>query len=108
MSLAEHRRVMQIVAAAEGRHRAVRSSLEGLRLVPSDADLAALQADGYLGEVLDGLRHELRSAPSGQADPVLQQALLILADAMAQVNAEAPMAVNTTGRSAVPAPGGAA
>lgn len=84
VSLTEHRRVIHVVAAAEGRHRAVRASLEGLRLIPTDEDLAALHADGYLGEVLNGLRQELRHAPSGEADPVLQQALLILADAMVQ------------------------
>lgn len=65
------------VAQADGvaRHIAVESS--SLKLAPTDEELARLQADGYVGEVLAELRQQASSeTPEG---PVAQEALAILA-----------------------------
>ena len=71
------------VAQADGvaRHVAVDSS--GLKLAPTDEELADLQADGYVGEVLAELRQEA-SADTPQS-PVAQEALAILAGLLSEL-----------------------
>lgn len=44
--------------------RSVQADLSGLRLLPTAADIAALNADGYLGDVIA----ELRDKQTNQAD----------------------------------------
>ncbi|MGE4335399.1 MAG: exonuclease SbcCD subunit D [Pigmentiphaga sp.] len=73
------RRLADALAEAEARHRSVQAHLDGLRLLPTDAELAALRADGYLGEVIAELR-ERQDAPEGGA---ARDALAILAGLLA-------------------------
>ncbi|MCD0422298.1 DNA repair exonuclease [Rubrivivax sp. JA1024] len=75
LDLAGRARLDEAIAAAEARVRALRCERGGLRLAPTAEDLAALHADGYLGEVLA----ELREADG----PVEQEALALLAGLLA-------------------------
>lgn len=56
IDLVGHQRLQQAISVAEGRCRSVQCDMADLRLHPTDEDIAALHADGYLGEVLDELR----------------------------------------------------
>lgn len=71
------------IGRAEARARHLQADLSALQLVPTDEDIAGLQADGYLGELLTELR-----ALQGDADPAqartAQDALALLAAALAQ------------------------
>lgn len=57
-------RLQTALSQAEARARSVRADLSALRLVPTDDDIAALHADGYLGEVITELR-DRQLAPGG-------------------------------------------
>lgn len=71
IDLAGQQRLQQAISVAEARHRSVQCGTSGLRLQPTDEDIAALQADGYLGEVINELR--------GSEDDSTRDALAILA-----------------------------
>jgi DNA repair exonuclease SbcCD nuclease subunit len=73
VDLADHARLQQALGAAEARVRCLRRDLGGLQLSPTAADIAALHADGYLGEVI----RELRDA-TGDDRRRAQDALAIL------------------------------
>lgn len=62
--LAGQRRLQAAIVQARGRARGLLADWSALRLEPTDADLAELQADGYLGEVVA----ELRAAQAGPGD----------------------------------------
>lgn len=75
--LVGHHRLAQ---ARDGLAACVRGLLwdgDALRLQPTDDDIAALQADGYVGEVLNELREQQASGGDGSA--VARSALLTLA-----------------------------
>jgi len=55
LALADHQRVQQALQAAQAKVRCLRSDLSGLQMAPTPEDIAALQADGYLGEVIADL-----------------------------------------------------
>jgi hypothetical protein len=64
--------------------RSVKADLSALRLIPSDGDLAALHADGYLGEVIVELR-DRQSVPEGETrGEIAGHALGILAGILAE------------------------
>ena len=63
---------------AEARARHLQVDLSGLQLVPSDDDIASLQADGYLAEVLNELRATAGVTDTADA-AVAQDALALLA-----------------------------
>ena len=67
VDLAQQRRIRHLLGVAQGRLRALETDLSRLRLRPSDADIAALAADGYVGEVLAELR-EAASRGTGGLD----------------------------------------
>ncbi len=50
IGLQGHQQLLQAMGAAEARVRHLQADLSGLRLIPSDDDIASLQADGYLAE----------------------------------------------------------
>jgi DNA repair exonuclease SbcCD nuclease subunit len=75
VDMAEQLRIRRILDVAQGRVRALEADLSELRLRPTDADIAALAADGYVGEVLAELRNAALGSPGGQE----AQALTILA-----------------------------
>ena len=56
--LAGHQRLVAALESARARARALVWSPDALRLAPTQDDLDALQADGFVGEVLQALRAE--------------------------------------------------
>jgi DNA repair exonuclease SbcCD nuclease subunit len=95
--LASHARLQAGVDAARARVRALVADAEALRLDPTDEDVAALQADGYVGEVLQALRERQREAAAeagSDADAQLaRDALLVLARELAGLDGGAGAAV---------------
>lgn len=77
LDLAARARLQAGLGAAEARVRHLQADQSALRLVPTDADIAALQADGYLGEVIAELRAE------GDSEAA-QDALALLAGVLAE------------------------
>lgn len=75
IDLASQQHLLQGLAVAEARYRSLQCDMSALRLEPTDDDIAALQADGYVGEVIAELR-ELQQVDSGET---ARDALAILA-----------------------------
>lgn len=75
LDLAGHQRLKEAVSVAEARQRSILSDMADLRLQPTDDDIAALHADGYVGEVLA----ELRERQQGSDGDAAREALVILA-----------------------------
>lgn len=77
------RRLQQGVEAARARVRALLEDAQGLRIEPTQDDLEALHADGYVGEVLQQLRAEQMTdagdGPPGPQSERARDALVILA-----------------------------
>jgi hypothetical protein len=73
--LESHRKLVRAMEAAKARARALVCDDQGLRLEPTEADLEALRADGFVGEALA----ELRAQQGGDQDGVARDALLHLA-----------------------------
>jgi DNA repair exonuclease SbcCD nuclease subunit len=82
IDLAGRQRLQAAVGSAEARARHLQADLSALQLVPTDEDIAGLQADGYLGEVIAELR-ESQAGNDAQAR-VAQDALALLATALVQ------------------------
>ncbi|HDZ55359.1 MAG TPA: DNA repair exonuclease [Pseudomonas xinjiangensis] len=74
VDLAGEQGLSQVLSEAGALHRHLESDLTGLRLFPTDDDIAALHADGYLGEVIE----ELRIAQQQGATETGRDALVIL------------------------------
>ena len=75
--LADHARLRDAIAQAQGRARSLAADLSGVRIEPTADDIDALAADGYLGDVIN----ELRAGQSGgeaQAE-IARDALVLLA-----------------------------
>lgn len=68
------------LARASGKARCLAADLDALRLEPTDADLAGLAADGYLGDVIGELGAQLRDHPDGPAHDALALLAGFLAD----------------------------
>ena len=77
--LAGHQRLGEAIEVARSRARAVLTDLSALRLEPTEEDLEALQADGYLGEVVG----ELQASQQGPDAEVARDALALLANILA-------------------------
>jgi DNA repair exonuclease SbcCD nuclease subunit len=75
-------RLQAALKQAEAQARSVQAGLSALRLRPSAADLAALHADGYLGEVVAELRDRQAGTDTEQAG-VAAHALALLAGVLA-------------------------
>ena len=75
LDLAGEERLQAALGRAEARHRVLECQLDGLRLLPTEADIAALQADGYLDEVIG----QLRDLQQSDEPEVAREALAILA-----------------------------
>lgn len=78
IGLAMQRVLLDAIGQAEARARHLQADLSGLQLIPSDEDIANLQADGYLAEVMNELR-TTAAAPGSEDATVAQDALAILA-----------------------------
>ena len=75
LDLAGDQRLQAALGRAEARHRVLECQLDGMRLLPTEADIAALQADGYLDEVVG----QLRDMQQADEPEVAREALAILA-----------------------------
>lgn len=85
ITLAGEQKLLQALSAAEARHRSLSCDRSQLRLQATEEDIAALQADGYLGEVIE----ELRSMQAADHE-VARDALAILAGLLRERRAERP------------------
>lgn len=72
-----HQKLQQVLGAHEARHRSFQSDLSSLELQPTDDDIAALAADGYVGEVIAELREQQRQDDTA-CSQVARQALALL------------------------------
>lgn len=84
LDLAGERELQAALGRAEARHRVLECDLDGLRLLPTEADIAALQADGYLGEVIT----QLRDLQQGEQPDTAREALGLLAGLLRERQAE--------------------
>lgn len=82
LDLAGARRLDQALSVAQGRCRSLQVHRAGLRLEPTDEDMAALRADGYVGEVIAQLRQR-QDAAADDADTA-REALAVLAGLLSQ------------------------
>lgn len=73
LDLAAHERLETLLGQAQGRLRCLLLDREALQLAPTEEDVEALRADGYLGEVLGTLRARQ------EGDEVAREALAVLA-----------------------------
>ncbi len=94
LDLAGQQRLEVALGAATARARHLGVERSQLRLTPTDEDLAQLQADGYLAEVIAELREAQSGAgtqPSDTLEPAVhREALSILAGLLAQRQGVAP------------------
>ncbi len=56
VTLAGEEKLINALSVAEARFRSIQCDRSGLQLEPTDDDIAALKADGYVGEVIEHLR----------------------------------------------------
>ncbi|MAN50792.1 MULTISPECIES: metallophosphoesterase family protein [unclassified Marinimicrobium] len=77
VDLSGHQTLLHYLGGAEARHRSFQSHLSGLNLIPTEEDIAALHADGYVGEVIGELRE--RQEGQGEEADTARTALAILA-----------------------------
>ncbi len=77
VDLAGEQKLLHALSVAEARHRSVQCDRSQLALQPTDEDIAELNADGYLGEVIGELREQQESADDDQA-AISRDALAIL------------------------------
>lgn len=92
IDLAGHQRLTGAIGHAEAKVRHLQADLAGLRLAPTDDDIAGLQADGYLGELIAELRDASMSV--GESGQTAQDALALLTAELAQ---RAPATVSGEG-----------
>ena len=87
LDLAGFEHLQQALSAATGRQRSLVARVEALRIEPTEDDLASLQADGYVGDVIADLRKR-QQADEEQAETA-RNALVILAGMLRDHRAEA-------------------
>jgi hypothetical protein len=75
--LAGLQRIRDAVAQAQARARSLRVDMGGLRIEPTPEDIDALQADGYVGEVIADLR--AAQGVDGDDGELARDALVLLA-----------------------------
>src|SRR5690606_29758199 len=75
ISLADEERLQHLLNEQHARLRALQVSKDQLQLQPTDEDIAALQASGYLADVISDLRTEAGT----NGDETAAEALRILA-----------------------------
>lgn len=83
VDLEGHLAVSRAIVQAQARARSLVVDLSELRLLPTDDDLRALHADGYLGEVIA----ELRAQEEGGGAELARDALALLAGILDETHA---------------------
>lgn len=78
VDLAGNLRLQQALSVAHGQCRSLQCDSSALRLVPTDEDVAALRADGYLGDVIADLRERQGSGDAASAEKA-REALVLMA-----------------------------
>ncbi|MEO6281668.1 DNA repair exonuclease [Roseateles sp.] len=78
IDLPGRRRLVDAIGQARGRTRSLAADLSALRFEPTSEDFGALQADGYLGDVIANLRAAQEDAAAESAG-VARDALALLA-----------------------------
>ena len=78
IDLPGQRRLLDAIGQARGRARSLVADLSALRFEPTSEDIGALQADGYLSDVIANLRAAQDGAVAESAD-VARDALALLA-----------------------------
>ncbi|WP_421842469.1 metallophosphoesterase family protein [Marinobacter algicola] len=87
ITLAGEEILLKALSVAEARFRSLRCERSGLRLAPTDEDIAALKADGYVGEVIESLRQG--QGQEDTQDDAARDALAILAGLLRERKQEA-------------------
>jgi len=77
LNLHDHERLQLALGAQRARHISLQTDMAQLHLVPTDDDIAALHADGYVGEVIATLQQQQNSGAHAE---IARDALAILAD----------------------------
>ncbi len=85
VTLAGEEALLKALSVAEARFRSLHYERSGLQLTPTDEDIAALKADGYMGEVVESLRER----QEGAEDDAARDALAILAGLLREREQEA-------------------
>lgn len=85
ITLQGEQRLVLALSQAGGRYRSVTCNRSRLALTPTDEDLEALQASGYVGDVLQQLQAQQETENAQTA----RDALVILADLLANTSEEA-------------------
>jgi len=88
LTLAGAQKLTEALSIAEAKYRSVTCDRTGLQLEPTEDDIVALHADGYLGEVVQELRDAQQTAGSGGDTEVARDALAILASLLTQQDTE--------------------
>ncbi|MGO3693902.1 metallophosphoesterase family protein [Marinobacter sp.] len=79
LTLAGDQKLTDALSIAEAKYRSVTCDRAGLQLEPTEDDIAALHADGYLGEVVQELREGQQAVNADDDAEVARDALAILA-----------------------------
>lgn len=85
VTLAGEETLLKALSVAEARFRSLRCERSELQLAPTDEDMAALKADGYVGDVVESLRDRQDDAQ----DDTARDALAILAGLLREREPEA-------------------
>jgi hypothetical protein len=89
VTLAGEETLLKAVSVAEARFRSLRCERSGLKLAPTDEDIADLKADGYVGEVIENLRQRQGQGQEDAQDDAARDALAILAGLLREREQEA-------------------
>ena len=76
--LVGYRRITAALGKAEAAVRSLRHDLADLRLLPTEDDLAQMNADGYLAEVIDELRSSQHDGAAPDEARIAREALALL------------------------------
>ena len=87
IDLAGLQRLRVALSHTEAKARSVQADLTALRLSPTPEDIAALKADGYLGDVITELRERQDRPDGGASAEVAGHALGLLTSILAERNA---------------------
>lgn len=79
LTLAGDQKLTEALSVAEARYRSVTCDRTRLQLEPTEEDIAALHADGYLGEVVQELQEKQQITDSESDTDIAKDALTILA-----------------------------
>jgi DNA repair exonuclease SbcCD nuclease subunit len=77
-------RILEAINRAHARARSLECDRAGLRLMPTADDIAALKADGYLGEVITELREQQGDLANPESRDVATHALGLLTTLLAE------------------------